>query len=92
MSMKSFLILAVFAFAGVGCAAPKVLVSHSYATSDKSIQTIIQQSGDSVVSADGKKEIQLYNVYMRVCDQGKDNSLSRCQDSLILNNVHPRSI
>lgn len=92
MSINSYWLLAAIAFSGVACTPPKILVAHSYATSDKSLQTVIQQSGDSVQSANGEDEVQLYNVYMRVCDQGQDNTLSRCQDSLLLSNVHPGTI
>ena len=82
--------LVVVALAAVGCAPPKVLVGHSYATSNKSIETIIQKSGESVGS--GKDKTNLFNVYMRVCDQNENNSQSQCKDTLILNNVNPESI
>ena len=75
----------------LGCgAAPKVLYSHSYAAADKSIETIVQRSGDSAGS--GVTKTNLFNLYMRVCDQGADNSTANCKDTLILENVDPKSL
>lgn len=81
---------AVAVLLGNGCAPPKVLVGHSYASSDKSIETIIEKSGDQVKVGDQKQN--LFNVYMRVCTQDANNATTQCKDTLILDNVTPSSI
>lgn len=81
---------ALLAFASVACGPPKVLVGHVYASDDKSINTFIQKSGASVGSNDDKTD--LFNVYMRVCNQDANNSTNACKDSLILSNVNPKSL
>ena len=88
--MKSFVVVGLTALAAAGCAPPKVLVGHAYASSDKSIQTFIVRSGASVGSDSDKKN--LFNVYMRVCDQDANNGTAACKDTLILENVNPDSI
>lgn len=89
-STKSLIVFLTALFALAGCAPPKVLVGHSYASRDKSIETFIQKSGATVGSGDDKTN--LFNVYMRVCDQDANNATARCQDTLILANVNPESI
>ena len=80
--MKSFVLVGLTALAAVGCAPPKVLVGHTYASSDK--------SGATVGSDKDKKS--LFDVYMRVCDQDASNGTAACKDTLILENVNPDSI
>jgi hypothetical protein len=79
------LLLASFVLLAAGCAPPKILVAHAYASSDKTLETIVQRSGESVGS--GAKKNNLLDVYMRVCNQGVDNSQSNCKDTVILENV-----
>ena len=88
--MKSFVLVGLTALAAVGREPPKVLVGHTYASSDKSIQTIIGKSGATVGSDKDKKS--LFDVYMRVCDQDASNGTAACKDTLILENVNPDSI
>jgi hypothetical protein len=77
--------------AAAGCSGPpKVLVDHSYASSDKSVETYIQKAGASVGT--GKDKTELFNVFMRVCNQDASNSMAVCKDTLILENVNPRSL
>jgi hypothetical protein len=73
--------------AAAGCAPPKVLVAHSYATSDKSIESLLQRSGETGGTAQAKSN--LFNVFMRVCNQAADNTLSNCKDTVVLENVKP---
>lgn len=87
--MKNSLLVASV-LAAVGCAPPKILVAHSYASSNKSIETLIVKSGASVGTGDDAKN--LFNVYMRVCDQDANNDTTACKDTLILANVNPDSI
>ena len=84
-------LVAVAALATNACAPPRVLVGHSYASSDKSIETIIEKSGVSVKTGDGQKQ-NLFNVYMRVCNQDANNATTQCKDTMILDNVTPSSI
>jgi hypothetical protein len=85
------LLLLSCALALVGCgSAPKILYFHSYASADKSVETIIQRSGASVGS--GAKKSNLFDVYMRVCDQAADNSTVNCKDTLVLENVDQKSL
>lgn len=83
---------AVLALASLtGCGGPpKVLIDHSYASSDKSIITYIVQSGASVGS--GSDKTNLFNVFLRVCNQGADNTTAACKDTLVLSNVNPKSL
>lgn len=85
-----YLPLLAFAFWAAGCAVPKVLVDHSYATSDRSLEILIQRSGEAVGT--GQNKTNLFNVFMRVCNQGADNTQANCKDSVILENVDPRSL
>jgi hypothetical protein len=85
-----FAVLAIASLASIGCAPPKVLVNHSYASSERSIETFIQKSGETV--GDGKDKTNLFNVYMRVCNQDATNNMSACKDTLILSNVNPGSL
>jgi hypothetical protein len=85
-----YLLLASFAIVAAGCAPPKILVDHSYATTDKSLEILIQRSGEAV--ATGQKNTNLFNVFMRVCNQGADNTQANCKDSVILENVDPKSL
>jgi hypothetical protein len=84
------LAFALLALAAFGCAPPNVLVNHSYASSDKSILTFIQKSGATVGSGDNKTN--LFNVFLRVCTQGANNTTTSCKDTLLLENVDPKSI
>ncbi len=82
---------AVTALASMGCAGPpKVLVEHSYASTDKSIETYIQKSGASVGS--GKDKTELFNVFLRVCNQDAANTMAACKDTVVLENVNPKSL
>lgn len=94
MRLPSFA-LVVVALAGVAaltaCSAPpKVLIEHSYATTDRSVQTYIQKSGAAVGS--GKDKTELFNVFVRVCNQDASNTMGVCKDTLVLENVNPRSL
>ena len=85
------LAVAAASLALAGCSAPpKVLVEHSYASSDKSVETFIQKAGASVGT--GKDKTELFNVFMRVCNQDASNAMAVCKDTLILENVNPRSL
>ena len=89
MRFLPLVLIGLFALASAACAPPKVLVGHSYASSDKSIDTYIQKSGDV---GSGKSKTNLFNVYMRVCNQEANNTTTVCKDSLILENVTPGSL
>lgn len=70
----------------VACAPPpKVMTSHQYLGETRSAKTLIQQSGQ------GNDDGQLYNYFLRVCDLNT-SSEQQCKDSLILENVTPRSV
>lgn len=94
MRQRSFIIaLSCLPFAAsiMGCSPPpKVLVEHSYASSDRSVQTYIQKSG--AAAGTGKDKTELFNVFVRVCNQDATNTLAACKDTLILENVNPRSL
>lgn len=89
-SLVSLVAFAALGLGSMGCAPPKVLVNHSYASTDKSIQTFITRSGDSVGS--DKNKTNLFNVFVRVCNQDATNTTNACKDTLILENVNPNSI
>lgn len=78
-------------FAAVGCAPPpKVLKSHAFFGPDKTVQTYIQLSGETVGS--GKDQVRLFNYFVRVCNQQAENTTTECKDQEVLSNVHPGSI
>lgn len=88
---RVLLVVAALGLAATGCAPPpKVLIEHSYATTDKSVQTYIQKSGAAVGS--GKDKTELFNVFVRVCNQDASNTMGVCKDTLILENVNPKSL
>jgi len=89
LSLASLLGLASLASVSA-CAPPKVLIDHSYASADKSLVTYIVSSGQSVGS--GNDKTNLFNVFLRVCTQGADNTTTACKDTLILANVNPKSL
>jgi hypothetical protein len=91
--MRKIVMCAVFcvpALVGCGAPPPKILMAHNYATDDKSVQTLIQQSGAAV--KEGNVKTNLFNVILRVCNQSPNNELSACKDTVVLENVHPGSI
>lgn len=70
----------------IACAPPpKVMTSHQYLGETRSAKTLIQQS------AKGADDVQLYNYFLRVCDLNASTE-KQCKDSLILENVTPRSV
>ena len=71
------------AAASAGCAAPKVLVDHSFLGEDKSVKTVIQRSADH-----GK----LFDLWVRVCDVSGGSTEVRCKDSKVLADVVPWSL
>ncbi len=64
------------------CVPPKVLTSHSFLDSDKSVRTLMQQADDK----------RLFNVFMRVCDVQGTNVDANCKDTMVLGNVNPGSV
>jgi hypothetical protein len=78
--------LGVILASAVACAPPpKVMTSHQYLGEARSAKTLIQQSGK------GTDDGQLYNYFLRVCDLNTSTE-KQCKDSLILENVTPRSV
>ncbi len=70
----------------IACAPPpKIMTSHQYLGETRSAKTLIQQSGQA------NDDEQLYNYFLRVCDLNT-SSEKQCKDSLILENVSPRSV
>ncbi len=72
------------------CAPSKVLMAHSFASTNKVVETVIEPSGATVGTDKDKK--RLFNVMLRVCDQGADPTPARCRDSVLLNDVDPDSL
>jgi len=69
-----------------GCAGPtQVLVSQRY-TGERVVRYTIEPTGQST-----EKSGQLYNLRVRLC--GVDGASDKqCQDSMVLENVQPRSV
>jgi hypothetical protein len=82
--------LSVPTLVGCGATPPKSLMAHNYATDDKSVETLIQQSGAAL--KEGNAKTNLFNVILRVCNQSPRNEQSACKDTVVLENVHPGSI
>jgi hypothetical protein len=87
MKTAMILLASLVAASAVGCAAPpKVMTSHSYLADKQSAKSLIQDTGITV--NDNEK---LFNYYVRVCDLGEAVE-EKCKDTLILENVTPRSL
>ena len=78
--------------ASVACAPPKVMVDHSYASANKSIETFIQRSAAVTVIGNSSEKTNLFNVFMRVCNQDSSNTMASCKDTLVVSNVSPESL
>lgn len=83
--VSAFLMSAMLA----GCAGPtQVLINQKYA-SGRVVRYTIEPSGESTEDSG-----QLFNMRVRLCDLASDGSTaeSRCQDSMVIENVQPRSV
>lgn len=65
---------------------PKVMTSHQYLSENRSAKTLLQENG-----ATAGEEQKLFNYFLRVCNlEGPKEQ--KCQDTLVLENVSPRSV
>lgn len=87
MKKSSLLVMMVVA---AGCSTPKVLVDHSFLGKTRTAKTLIQRTGSSFGSNKNKSE--LFNLHMEVCSFDPSHNEGRCKDTLVLENVVPRSI
>ncbi|HEX7481555.1 MAG TPA: hypothetical protein VF331_27370 [Polyangiales bacterium] len=69
-----------------GCTPPPVLIAQGFA-GERVVRYTIQKNPQ------GDKETgQLYDLRVRLCNQGEDASDSNCQDTMLLENVKPQSV
>lgn len=68
-----------------GCAPPQIVVAQGFA-GQHVVRYTIQNSGQT------QNDEALFNLGARICTQGEDGSDQNCKDSLLLENVKPRSI
>ncbi len=65
---------------------PKVMTSHQYLAENRSAKTLLQES-----AATAGEEQKLFNYFLRICNiEGPKEQ--KCQDTLVLENVSPRSL
>lgn len=77
----------LFALLGAaGCTPPPVLIAQGF-SADRVIRYTIQNVG----GGDGDTG-NLYDLSVRLCNQGDDASDQNCKDSVILKNVYPGSV
>lgn len=65
---------------------PKIMTSHQYLHDSRSAKTLLQESG-----ATAGEEEKLFNYFLRVCSL-EGHHEKKCQDTLVLENVTPRSM
>lgn len=82
--MLSGLVLALLGLAG--CTPPPVLIAQGF-SGDRVIRYTIQNVG----GGDGDTG-NLYDLSVRLCNQGEDSSDQNCKDTVILKNVYPGSV
>lgn len=86
MYTKVFAALVLVA-ASAGCAGPtQVLVSQRYA-GPRVVRYTIEPTGKGSDTTGA-----LYDLRVRLCDVEGDGSDKQCQDSMVLQNVQPRSV
>jgi hypothetical protein len=69
-----------------GCTPPQVLIAQGFA-GERVVRYTIQQN------AEGTKDTgTLYDLRVRLCNQGNDGADSNCQDTMLLQNVKPQSV
>jgi hypothetical protein len=87
MYTKSIALLFPLAALLTGCAGPtQVLVSQRYA-GERVVRYTIEPSGQAT-----KETGQLYNLRVRICGVESSGTDSNCKDSMVLENVQPRSV
>jgi hypothetical protein len=89
MRMKTQIILSGIWFALVstlGCTPPQILVAQGFA-GDRVVRYTIQQ-----VPQAGDDDKNLFDLRVRLCNQGEDASDQDCKDSMLLQNVAPESV
>jgi hypothetical protein len=85
MKISKLLIMAAAALALTAflcsCAIPKIMASYAYVGDTKTTKTLMEPATKG-----------LFNSYMRVCNLEANATETNCKDSLILENVTPRSL
>lgn len=70
------------------CGPSKIMVSDSFLGEDKMIKELIQPTGQSTDESGA-----LYDYFLRVCDINHETlENTNCQDSVVIENVIPRSL
>jgi len=81
----------VVALFAASCTPPKVLTSYGFRSETKTGKTFMQRSGASADTG-GKQATNLFNVFVRICDLDASNNETNCKDTLVLENVNPRTV
>lgn len=74
----------------VSCAPKKVLIANEYMGDNKTAKLLMLPTSKSVGS--DKNKVKLYDYYIRICTLNQENKEENCKDTLILENVNPRSL
>ncbi len=90
--MKRILILAILTAAlfAVSCAPKKVLIANEYMGENKTAKLLMLPKAQTVGS--DKNKVRLFDYYIRICTLNQANKEENCKDTLILENVNPRSL
>ncbi|MCX7943038.1 MAG: hypothetical protein N2746_00810 [Deltaproteobacteria bacterium] len=83
-------ILIIISLFAVSCAPKKVLIANEFMGENKTAKLLMLPRTDTVSS--GKENVRLFNYYLRICNLTPDNKEENCKDTLILENVNPRSL
>ncbi len=87
MRNKSFALgLVVGLFLVCGCAPQQVLIAQGFA-GERVVRYTIQKNAQG-----DEKSGDLFDLRVRLCNQGDDGSDSNCQDTVVLENVKPQSV
>ena len=65
------------------CTLPKVMTSYGYVGENKTTKTLMERS---------KGNDKLFDAYMRVCSLDTGNQETDCKDTIILENVNPKTL
>ncbi|MBI2374041.1 MAG: hypothetical protein HYV07_08585 [Deltaproteobacteria bacterium] len=83
----AFALLGFFALAGTGCVtSPNVLIGQGF-VSERVVRFAIQPTGQGTQETGA-----LFNLLMRMCNASDNGTTDQCKDTLLLENVMPRSV
>lgn len=90
MKKSYILLMFVILLVMVSCAPKKVLIANEYMGENKTAKLLMLPKAQTVGS--DKDKVRLFDYYIRICTLNQENKEENCKDTLILENVNPRSL